>query len=728
MSVPDQPTIFPYTGNGVTTTFPYGCYLLSADDLVVTVNGAQVTSGFTINGVGSQTGGAVIFSTAPADGVPVVLYRDVAVERQTDYQRNGDLRAGTLNNDFDRLWMALQDFLRNKILSLRYPTVENLDGELPDANARKGMLLGFNLSNGRHMMVPFPTSVGAGDRMPFTLNLGVDFNTGDTTITLPRAPGTKGNLEIFFDGVPQEFGEWDVGGLDVDFTTPIPANVTKIWGYIGTTLSTLIPSDDSVTADSLASSNSALAAIVSKLKFIASGAGAVYRSVMDKLRDQVHVKDYGAVPGGVIPASAAIQAAINSGAGRVKVSGGTYLIDTAIELRDNLIIDCDKDAVFIPAANTMAIFKSTVHAYFCRIHGATIDGNGKTGITAFDLTNFRLQAGLFNCYVTKVAFGAYFRSGCFGAKCDNFTAYYSVPNPITVLENGSVIDITNPCLDNIEGPNNHTGFGIYVTGSGIANEGVGIIGGFIQGFEYGVVDSGNGTRIERTYFEQASLGDIFFNGSIGGCARDTQHSANVGSSAIKMRSSNGVLAWNNKMVSGARTAKYDVDSSNVGCSRFDADIGLGYNLPLGDVTYLPQHSPRSNQSFTPSIAGSTSAGVGTYTGQQGRISLHAGQVDIALSVGWTAHTGTGKMVIKGIPAGFAPQSFNPGSSPPGPLRIAQVVIEGIPYTGPVLNAYFNGNGADISIVQVPAAGTLPQLLDMASTGTVHLKMSYNANA
>jgi len=727
MSVPDQPTIFSYVGNGVTTTFAYGCYLLSADDLVVNVNGASVTSGFTVNGVGSQTGGAVIFTTPPADGVSVVLYRDVAIERLTDYQRNGDFRAQTVNNDFDRLWMALQDFIRTKLLSLRYPTVENLDGELPDANARKGMLLGFNLSNGRHMMVPFPTSVGAGDRMPFTLNVGVDFNPGDTTVTLPRAPGTKGNLEMFWDAAPQEFGEWSLGGLSVDYTTPIPPGVTKIWGYIGTTLSTLTPSDDSVTADSLASSNTALAAIVSKLKFIASGAGAVYRSVMDKLRDQVHVMDFGAKGDGVTPASAAIQAAIDSGAGRVHVSRGTYLIDTAIELRDNLVIDCDKDAFFIPASNTMTIFKSTSHAYFSRIHGATVDGNGKSGITAFDLTNFRLQAGLFNCYVTKVQIGAYFRSGCFGAKCDNFTSYYGVPNPIQVVENGSVIDITNPCLENTDGPNSHSGNGIYVTGAGIVNEGVGIIGGFIQGFDYGVLDSGNGTRIERTYFEQCDLGDIFFQGAIASSARDTQHSANAGPCCIKMRNCDGVRAFYNKMVSGGRTQKYDVDSSNTNCSRAESGSQYGNDFPLGDVTYLPQHSPRSNNVFTPTIAGSTSAGVGTYTAQQGRISLHGEQVDVALTVGWSAHTGTGKLVIKGLPLGYAPQSYSPSSNPPGPLRIAHVVIEGVPYTGPILNAYFNGNGTDISVTQIPVAGTTPVLFDLPTSGTAHLKMSYNAN-
>lgn len=252
MSVPDQPTIFQYTGNGVTTTFAYGFYLLSEDDLVVSVNSAEVTSGFTVNGVGSQSGGAVIFDTPPANGVPISLLRQVAVQRDTDYQRNGDLRAQTLNLDFDRLWMALQDSRRDKLSSIRYPIAENLDGELPSAGSRVNQLLGFD-ATGRHIMVPLSASIGAGDLMPYNLIAGVDFIAGvDTQVTLPRAPGSEGNVSVHWDGVPQDFSQWDVAGTTMTFATAIPAYVTRIWGYIGTTLSVGIPASNSVGDNALA--------------------------------------------------------------------------------------------------------------------------------------------------------------------------------------------------------------------------------------------------------------------------------------------------------------------------------------------------------------------------------------------------------------------------------------------------------------------------------------------
>ncbi|MHA6903142.1 hypothetical protein ACJBUE_22440 (plasmid) [Ralstonia syzygii subsp. celebesensis] len=251
MSVPDQSTIFPYVGNGVTTTFAYGCYLLSADDLIVTINGVEITTGFTVNGIGSQSGGAVIFNTPPANGVKIVLYRSIAVKRDTDYQRNGDFRSDTVNRDFDRLWMALQDNRRDKLSSLRYPIAENLDGELPTFGSRLGMMLGFDPVDGRATMIPLPSSIGAGDRIPFNLVSGVDFNPGDAVLALPRVPGSQGNIEVNFDGVPQDFTQWSVAGNALTIPGGVSSFVTRVWGYIGTTLSATIPPNRSVGEDQL---------------------------------------------------------------------------------------------------------------------------------------------------------------------------------------------------------------------------------------------------------------------------------------------------------------------------------------------------------------------------------------------------------------------------------------------------------------------------------------------
>jgi len=53
--------------------------------------------------------------------------------------------------------------------------------------------------------------------------------------------------------------------------------------------------------------------------------------------------------------------------------------------------------------------------------------------------------------------------------------------------------------------------------------------------------------------------------------------------------------------------------------------------------------------WTPVISGSTVAGAGTYTVQNGRYTRIANLVFLSGSVTWTAHTGTGNMLLTNLP-------------------------------------------------------------------------------
>lgn len=83
-------------------------------------------------------------------------------------------------------------------------------------------------------------------------------------------------------------------------------------------------------------------------------------------------------------------------------------------------------------------------------------------------------------------------------------------------------------------------------------------------------------------------------------------------------------------------------------------IHLGDNIDnsklTGILTYFnayPGIFP--NTTFTPTIKGQTSAGSGTYTTQSGRFQLVGNRCFFELSVVWTAHTGTGNMLVDGLP-------------------------------------------------------------------------------
>ncbi|CAI1774540.1 GDSL-like Lipase/Acylhydrolase [Serratia entomophila] len=121
MSVPNQTPYNIYTANGLTTVFPYEFMLLSASDLDVSINGTSLTDGYVVQGVGNPGGGDVVFLTPPDNNSVVMNLRKLPIMRSTDYQDNGDLRAVTLDNDFDRLWMAMQQIFLSDSLSLKRP-------------------------------------------------------------------------------------------------------------------------------------------------------------------------------------------------------------------------------------------------------------------------------------------------------------------------------------------------------------------------------------------------------------------------------------------------------------------------------------------------------------------------------------------------------------------------------------------------------------------------------
>lgn len=111
MSVTNQTPVNAFTANGVTTVFNFTFQVLLSSDLLVQVDGTTKTlsADYSVSGVGNPAGGSVTFTTAPANGAKVILTRNSVLERPIDYQNNGDLRAATVNQDFDRLWLAMQE-------------------------------------------------------------------------------------------------------------------------------------------------------------------------------------------------------------------------------------------------------------------------------------------------------------------------------------------------------------------------------------------------------------------------------------------------------------------------------------------------------------------------------------------------------------------------------------------------------------------------------------------
>ena len=114
----------PYVGDGVTTVFPRTFKIISESHLVVyfVVSGVDSvqSSGFTVDGVGAETGN-VTFQTAPTVGTSVLLSRSVPLVQETDYVSQGSVDPEQIEADLDDLQMQIQDLSEQTSRSIKGP-------------------------------------------------------------------------------------------------------------------------------------------------------------------------------------------------------------------------------------------------------------------------------------------------------------------------------------------------------------------------------------------------------------------------------------------------------------------------------------------------------------------------------------------------------------------------------------------------------------------------------
>jgi len=105
MAVPEQTPYSEHTGNGVTKSFALGFICESKDHLIVLVDEIEPPIA-----TWSLDRSNVVFTTAPASGQKITIQRNTPFSRTTDYQSyNNSFRPQTVNGDFDRIWLKLQE-------------------------------------------------------------------------------------------------------------------------------------------------------------------------------------------------------------------------------------------------------------------------------------------------------------------------------------------------------------------------------------------------------------------------------------------------------------------------------------------------------------------------------------------------------------------------------------------------------------------------------------------
>lgn len=97
-------------------------------------------------------------------------------------------------------------------------------------------------------------------------------------------------------------------------------------------------------------------------------------------------------------------------------------------------------------------------------------------------------------------------------------------------------------------------------------------------------------------------------------------------------------------------------TNNASNNRYPSGILIGTSNVL-----MPDYN--DGVSWTPTVSGSTSAGLGTYTTQVGYYNVVGNLIFATAQIVWTAHTGTGNLLVTNLPftcrnlANYNPESI-----------------------------------------------------------------------
>ena len=142
-----------YVADGILTTYDFPFVIFATTDVQVYLNDTlQDPKTYTISGI-KTNGGTIAFTTPPSNGTIITITRDLSIERTTDFQEGGTLRADTLNDEFDYQTACLQqiaDNINRSMILPPYAVDTGVDLTLPTPSAGKAIVWnadGTNLEN-----------------------------------------------------------------------------------------------------------------------------------------------------------------------------------------------------------------------------------------------------------------------------------------------------------------------------------------------------------------------------------------------------------------------------------------------------------------------------------------------------------------------------------------------------------------------------------------------------
>lgn len=118
-----------YTGNGVTTSFPYTFRIFKKTDLAVSVVDLDenitvlvLDTDYTVTNAGGYNGGNVVLTAPLANGWQISIARELEPTQETDLRNQGKFFAEVHEDAFDKLTMLIQQVRSWFSLALRKPS------------------------------------------------------------------------------------------------------------------------------------------------------------------------------------------------------------------------------------------------------------------------------------------------------------------------------------------------------------------------------------------------------------------------------------------------------------------------------------------------------------------------------------------------------------------------------------------------------------------------------
>ena len=252
--------------------------------------------------------------------------------------------------------------------------------------------------------------------------------------------------------------------------------------------------------------------------FTQSGTGAVQRTVENKLKDTVSVKDFGAVGNGVADDTAAIQAAFNSGVPSLFIPSGTYLVALTLTCSDPVsLYGNGPNSSIIAFTGTSGGFSYTLTPQsgatppeVLHIEGLTVETRNTVNNPAISAVwstyqpTASLSLHISDLHIRRAAAANTFTKGLFLSKCVN-----GFVNSINVLGDDSwnslvgidLVDCIGIRITDFDINRYRTGISITRVAA-VQTEGIFLTNGFIY-------DIGKGLYVKKAI--HINLTNVFFN-------------------------------------------------------------------------------------------------------------------------------------------------------------------------------------------------------------------------